>query len=102
MSSPSVYELSSKNGSDAVLAAANGTYIVNNTSTYAANPVKAIVVLEDTIFDSFAHVGNAADVKSSYIAATGTALKAGAIIRPIQSKLFRSIKLTSGSVILVL
>lgn len=102
MSSPSVYELSSKNGSDAVLAAASGTYIVNNTSTYAANPVKAIVVLEDTIFDSFAHVGNPANVKTAYIANSAIALKAGTIIRPVQNKLFRSIKLTSGSVALVL
>lgn len=101
MSSPSVYELSSKNGSDAVLAAANGTFILNNTTAYAQT-AKAIVVLEDTLFSTIAHQGLAGNVLSVYVGTPGTALKAGAIIRPIDSNLFTNIKLISGSVILVL
>lgn len=102
MASPSVYQLSSRNGSDSVLTAAKGSYILNNTSTYSANNVKAIVVLQDTVFSSFKHVGNAANVVSSYIATPATAVKAGAIITPLSNKEFTAILLTSGSVALVL
>lgn len=102
MSSPTVYELSSMNGSDSVLSAANGTFILNNTTTYTTYKVRAIVVLEDTVFNSFAHSDLAGNVASTYIGTPATAIKAGAIIRPLQSKFFTSIKLTSGSVILVL
>ena len=101
MPSPSVYELSSKNGSDAVLSAANGTFVLNTTTTYSGN-VKAVVLLEDTLISSIAHQGVAGNVLSTYVGATGTAVKAGAIIRPIESKTFSNIKLNSGSVILVL
>lgn len=102
MSSPSVYELSSKNGSDAVLAAANGTFILNNTTEYTTYDVKAIVVLEDTLFNAIRHKGQAGNVLTTYVGTPGTAVKAGAIIRPIESKIFTNVKLTSGSVILVL
>ena len=102
MASPSVYELSSRNGSDSVLTAAKGSYILNNTSTYSANNVKAIVVLQDTVFSSFKHEGNAGNVLSTYVAAPATAVKAGAIITPLENKKFTNIQLTSGSVALVL
>lgn len=102
MSSPSVYELSAPNGSMSIISASKGSFILNNTSTYTTYPVRAIVVLQDTIFDTIVHLGLAGNVKSTYIAAPGTAVKAGAMITPIESKLFTSIKLTSGSVALVL
>jgi hypothetical protein len=85
--------------SQSVLSAAQGTFIVNNTVERTVNH-DAIVVLEDTVFNSIKIAGS--DVKSSYIAATGTAVKAGAIIRPMNGAKFSSVRLTSGSVIIVL
>lgn len=76
-----------------------GTYIVNNT-TEATKTIDAIVVLQDTVFSSIKVAGT--DVKSSYIAAPGTAVKAGAIITPINDLQFSGVQLTSGSVALVL
>ena len=70
---------------NSVLTAQQGTFIVNNT---AAKTVAhdAIVVLEDTVFSAIRVAGS--DVKSTYIAATGTAVKAGAIIRHINGANF--------------
>lgn len=81
------------------LVANNGTYIVNNT-TEATKTIDAIVVLQDTVFSSIKVAGT--DVKSTYIAAPGTAVKAGAIITPINDVQFSGVQLTSGSVALVL
>jgi len=85
--------------SQSVLTAQQGTFIVNNTVERTVNH-DAILVLEDTVFNSIKIAGS--DVKSSYIAATGTAVKAGAIIRPINGAKFSGVRLTSGSVCLVL
>ena len=85
--------------SDSVLVAQQGTFIVNNTVEKEVSH-DAIAVLEDTIFSSIKVAG--VDVKSTYIAATGTAVKAGAIIRPINGAKFSGVTLTSGSVCLVL
>jgi hypothetical protein len=85
--------------SQSVLTAQQGTFIVNNTVERTVNH-DAIVVLEDTVFNSIKIAGS--DVKSSYIAATGTAVKAGAIIRPLNGAKFSGVRLTSGSVCLVL
>jgi hypothetical protein len=85
--------------SQSVLTAQQGTFIVNNTVERTVNH-DAIVVLEDTVFNSIKIAGS--DVKSSYIAATGTAVKAGAIIRPLNGAKFSGVRLTSGSVALVL
>lgn len=82
-----------------ILVANQGTFIVNNT-TEKTTLHDAIVVLEDTVFNAIKIGG--VDVKSSYIAATGTAVKAGAIIRPTEGQKFSGVKLTSGSVCLVL
>jgi hypothetical protein len=84
---------------NSVLTAQQGTFIVNNTNEKTVDH-DAIVVLEDTVFNTIKVAGS--DVKSSYIAATGTAVKAGAIIRPFNGKKFSGVKLTSGSVALVL
>ena len=82
-----------------ILIAGQGTYILNNTTEYTGN-FDAIVVLEDTVFNSIKIA--AVDVKSTYIAAPGTAVKAGAIIRPKSAQKFSGVKLTSGSVAIVL
>ena len=102
MSSPSVYQLSNPNGSMSVVSAAKGSYILNNTAAYSTYPVRAIVVLQDTVFNTISHLGLAGNVKGTYIAAPATAIKAGAIITPLESKLFTNVSLTSGSVALVL
>jgi len=82
-----------------VISASQGTFIVNTTDLVEVLH-DAIVVLEDTVFNSIKIGG--VDVKSTYIAATGTAVKAGAIIRPTEAQKFSAVELTSGSVCLVL
>lgn len=82
-----------------ILIAGQGTYILNDTTEFTGN-FDAIVVLEDTVFTTIKIAGT--DVKSSYIAATGTAVKAGAIIRPTSAQKFSGVQLTSGSVAIVL
>ncbi len=84
---------------NSVLTAQQGTFIVNNTAAKTVDH-DAIVVLEDTVFSAIRVAGT--DVKSTYIAATATAVKAGAIIRPINGAKFSGVTLTSGSVCLVL
>ena len=84
---------------NSVLTAQQGTFIVNNTAAKTVDH-DAIIVLEDTVFSAIRVAG--VDVKSTYIAATGTAVKAGAIIRPINGAKFSGVTLTSGSVCLVL
>jgi hypothetical protein len=84
---------------NSVLTAQQGTFIVNNTAAKTVDH-DAIVVLEDTVFSAIRVAGS--DVKSTYIAATATAVKAGAIIRPLNGAKFSGVTLTSGSVCLVL
>lgn len=84
---------------NSVLHALNGTKIVNDT-TEVAHGFDAIVILEDTVFTSIKV--NAVDVKSTYITTPATAVKAGAIIRPVSGTRFSGVKLTSGSIAIVL
>lgn len=84
---------------NSVLTAQQGTFIVNNTVAKTVDH-DAIIVLEDTVFSAIRVAGT--DVKSTYIAATATAVKAGAIIRPLNGAKFSGVTLTSGSVCLVL
>jgi hypothetical protein len=100
MASPSVYELSNPNGSNSVISASKGSFILNNTAEKVFT-CRAIVVLQDTVFASIKHLNNAADFKANYIAAVSTAVKAGAIITPADGNIFEKITLTSGSVALV-
>jgi hypothetical protein len=58
------------------------------------------VVLEDTVFERIKI--NGLTVTSTYIAVPATAVKAGAIIRAINAQQFSGVKLTSGSVLLIL
>lgn len=81
-----------------IMAVTQGSYIVNDT-TEATKTFDTILVLEDTVFSSIKISGT--DVKADYISTPGTAVKAGAIIRPTDGK-FSGVQLTSGSVMLVL
>ena len=85
--------------SQSVLSAAQGTFIVNETSAVDIS-CDAIVALEDTIFNLIL-IGED-DVKDDYIQDSSIAVKAGAIIRPLNGAKFSGVRLTSGSVILVL
>ncbi len=82
-----------------ILIANQGTFVVNNTVENTVT-INAIVVLEDTVFNAIKIKGS--DVKSTYIAAPATAVKAGAIIRATKAQQFSGVKLTSGSVLLIL
>lgn len=77
-----------------------GTFLVNTATEKVANHLM-IVVLEDTVFNAIKVDG--VDVKSSYIQDTATAVKAGAIITPLDiNKPFSAVDLVSGSVSIVL
>ena len=82
-----------------VVSGSQGTYVVNDTTEFTGI-FDAIVVLEDTVFSSIKIAG--VDSKSDYISTPGTAVKAGAMIRPQNGVAFSGVQLTSGSVILVL
>ena len=82
-----------------VISANQGTFIVNDTDEKTISH-DAIVVLEDTVFNSIKIGG--VDVKDDYISTPATAVKAGAIIRPINAQKFSAVDLVSGSVCLVL
>ena len=82
-----------------ILIAKKGTFILNNTTEKTVT-INAIVVLEDTVFNLIKIAG--VDVKASYIGTPGTAVKAGAIIRATNAAQFSGVKLTSGSVLLIL
>lgn len=84
---------------NSVLHALNGTKIVNDT-TEVTQGFDAIVVLQDTVFTSIKVSG--VDVKSTYITTPATAVKAGAIIRPVSGTRFSGVKLTSGSIAIIL
>ncbi len=88
-----------------ILTARGGSYILNDTSLYTGR-VYAIAVLQDTIFDTLYDVDTnnvEANVLSAQIAAPLVAVKAGALLTPLDiNKPFYKIKLTSGSVTLIL
>lgn len=76
-----------------------GVYVLNDTDTWTGN-ANAVVVLEDTVFDTLSDSGG--NIKSNYISATGTAVKAGCLITPFKTYNWTTIKLTSGSISIVL
>jgi hypothetical protein len=82
-----------------ILIANQGSFVVNNTVEKTVK-INAIVVLEDTVFNVIKIAG--VDAKSTYIAAPATAVKAGVIIRATAAQQFSGVKLTSGSVLLIL
>jgi hypothetical protein len=82
------------------LVANNGTLIVNSTDEGFTRTIDAIVVLEDTIFGEIYIDRN--NVLSDYVSNPLIAVKAGAIITPINDLQFSLVNLISGSVALVL
>ena len=82
-----------------ILIANQGTFVVNNTAEKTVT-INAIVVLEDTVFERIKVAGST--VTSTYIAAPATAVKAGTIIRAVNAQQFSAVKLTSGSVLIIL
>ncbi len=78
----------------------HGTFVVNNT-TRKAGTFTGILTLEDTVFSKIEVDESTTDVKADYIAATGTAVKAGALIKPVGDSNFSAVTLTSGSVVLI-
>lgn len=86
---------------------ANATYgtIILNDITEKEGQFLGIYVLEDTVFSRIEVDGDTAtDVKANYITTPATAVKAGALIRPLAGtdQEFSAITLTSGSVVLIL
>lgn len=88
-----------------ILTARGGSFILNDANLYTEKTY-AIVALEDVIFDTLETIDSndiITDVLADHIADTGTAIKAGAILTPMDiAKPFYNIQLVSGSVILVL
>jgi len=80
------------------IVASRGTKLVNDTTEVTAT-IAGIFVLEDTVFTSIKVAGS--DVKSTYITTAATAVKAGALITGVGVN-FSGVKLTSGSVNLIL
>jgi hypothetical protein len=85
--------------SEEITAALQGTKIVNDTDELTQD-FDTIVVLEDTVFSSIKIGGS--DVKATYITTPATAVKAGAIIRPLTNQVFSGVQLTSGSIVIVI
>ena len=85
--------------SEEITAALEGTKIVNDTDELTQD-FDTIVVLEDTVFSSIKIGGS--DVKATYITTPATAVKAGAIIRPLTNQVFSGVQLTSGSIAIVI
>ena len=85
--------------SEEITAALQGTKIVNDASELTQD-FDTIVVLEDTVFASIKIGG--VDEKATYITTPATAVKAGAIIRPLTNQVFSGVQLTSGSIAIVI
>jgi hypothetical protein len=83
------------------LVANNGTFILNVTEENFIYNIDQIIILEDTIFNGI-FIGDYEDVKSTYLADSSIAIKAGARITPINNIQFNAVNLASGSVELVL
>lgn len=82
-----------------ILAAMQGSYIINDTTQWSGK-CDAIYVLEDTVFETIKDSN--LKYKADYISTPATAVKAGALIRPVNDAKFNTVELISGSVALVL
>ena len=91
-------------GYEEISSAQFGTIILNDT-TEKEGQFLGMYVLEDTVFSRIEVDGDTAtDVKANYITTPATAVKAGALITPLEGtdQEFSAITLTSGSVVLIL
>lgn len=82
-----------------ILAAMQGSYIINDTTAWTGT-CDAVYTLEDTVFSVL--TDSDAGTKDTYISDSAVAVKAGALIRPLDDAQFTAVTLTSGSVALVL
>jgi len=83
-----------------ILTARAGSKVINDTTEYEGT-IYRIQVLEDTVFASLKVAG--VDVKSTYVSTPATAVKAGAVITPVDiNKPFSAVDLTSGSICITL
>lgn len=89
-----------------ILTARGGSYILNTNDAFTDDLVYAIHVLENTKFTTLETTdrnGFVTDVLADHIANTSTAIKAGAMITPMNVEApFSNIQLSEGSVTLVL
>lgn len=76
----------------------SSTVVLNNASPITGE-FESIVVLEDTVFNSIIVGGG--EVLSSLVTAPVTAVKAGAILSWGQGQFFTTVRINSGSVLLV-
>lgn len=76
----------------------SSTVVLNNASPITGE-FESIVVLEDTIFNSL--IVNNAEVLPNLVTAPATAVKAGAIISWGQGQFFTTVRINSGSALLV-
>ena len=81
------------------MSALQGSYIINDANTWTGE-CDGIYVLADTVFNVITD-SNGND-KTGYISTPATAVKAGALIRPVNDGKFTSVDLTSGQVALIL
>lgn len=90
------------NGQEEILTKASmlgsSTVVVNDVNTITGE-FESIVVLENTVFNSIQV--NGGEVLPSLVTTPATAVKAGAILSWGQGQYFNSVKLSSGSVLLV-
>ena len=82
-----------------IMSALQGSYIINDGTTWSGK-CDAVYVLEDTVFNTL--TDSEGLTKTSYISTPATAVKAGALIRPLEDAQFVTIDLASGSVALIL
>ena len=76
----------------------SSTVVLNNASPITGE-FESIVVLEDTVFNSIILGGG--EVLPSLVTTPATAVKAGAIISWGQGQFFTTVRINSGSVLLV-
>ena len=90
------------NGQEEILTKASmlgsSTMVLNDTNLIQGI-FESIVVLEDTVFNSI--LVNNGEVLPSLVSTPATAVKAGAILSWGQGQYFNTVRLTSGSVLLV-
>ena len=76
----------------------SSTVVLNSTSPFTGE-FESIVVLEDTVFNSL--IVNGGEVLPSLVTTPATAVRAGAIISWGQGQFFTTVRINSGSVLLV-
>ena len=81
------------------MSALQGSYIINDADAWSGE-CDAIYVLADTVFNVITD-SNGND-KDDYISTAASAVKAGALIRPVNDGKFTAVDLTSGQVALIL